>query len=68
MRPKQGENYASWASRARLYEYGLALQKIAQGQDPEQVLEEMSRRLLDKLLHPIYKDFDEDKFDENDKM
>lgn len=55
MRPKEGESYESWLERARMYEHGVALQKIAQGEDPEKVLEEMSRRLVEKSLHPIYR-------------
>lgn len=59
MKPKEGESFESWAARARMYEQGVAMQKIAQGEDPEKVLEELSRRLLDKLLHPIYKEIRE---------
>jgi len=31
------------------------MMQIALGKDPEQVLEQMSRRIMDKLLHPIFK-------------
>jgi hypothetical protein len=56
MRPKEGESYEAWIDRARMFEQGLAMQKIAEGQDIDIVLEEMSRRLMDKILHPIYKE------------
>lgn len=59
MKPKEGESYESWVERARMFEQGLAMQKIAEGQDIDTVLEEMSRRLMDKLLHPIYKEIRE---------
>lgn len=54
MRPHEGESYESWAERAKMYEHGVALQRIATGEDPEKVMEEMSRRLMEKLLHPLY--------------
>ena len=43
----------SWASRVEMFEKGRALQRIAQGDDPATVMEDMSRRIADKLLHPI---------------
>jgi len=55
MKPKDGESYQDWIERARMYEHGVALQRIAQGQDPIKVMEDMSRRLMDKMLHPLYK-------------
>ena len=59
MKPKDGESYQDWIERARMYEHGVALQRIAQGQDPEQVMKDMSRRLMEKMLHPIYKTIQE---------
>ena len=56
MKPHQDESYESWAGRVRMYEHGVALQEIAQGKDINEVLERMSRRMMDKLLHPIYKE------------
>lgn len=55
MRPSEGETYKSWLDRARMYEQGLAMQRIAQGESPEKVLEDLSRRLTEKMLHPVYK-------------
>jgi glutamyl-tRNA reductase len=54
MKPNPGESYESWVERVRMFEHGVALQDIAQGKDVDQVLERMSRRIMDKLLHPIY--------------
>ena len=53
MRPREGESYEAWIERARIYEQGAAMQRIAKGDDPEQVLEDLSRRLMDKMLHPV---------------
>lgn len=55
MKPKDNESLESWIERSRLYEQGLAMQKLALGQNPELVLEEFSRRLMEKILHPMYK-------------
>jgi glutamyl-tRNA reductase len=45
--------YSDWAEQVRMYEYGRALQKIAIGNDPNIVLEEMSVRIMNKLTHPL---------------
>ena len=55
LKPRDSESYESWAERVRMYEQGHAMMQIAQGKDPEKVMEEMSRRIMDKLLHPIFK-------------
>ena len=55
MKPNPNESYESWCERVRMYEHGVALQEIAQGKDPNEVLEKMSRRIMDKLLHPVFK-------------
>ena len=54
MRKNPDESYEAWADRAKMYEHGRALQRIAEGKPVEEVLEEMSRRLVQKLMHPIY--------------
>jgi len=55
MKPTPNESYEEWGKRVAMYEHGHAMMQIAQGKDPEQVLEQMSRRIMDKLLHPIFK-------------
>jgi len=55
VKPNPNETYESWVERVRMYEHGVALQEIAQGKDPNEVLEKMSRRIMDKLLHPVFK-------------
>jgi glutamyl-tRNA reductase len=59
MRPNPDESYEDWTKRVAMYEHGHAMMQIAQGKDPEQVMEEMSRRIMDKLLHPIFKAINE---------
>jgi glutamyl-tRNA reductase len=54
MKPNTNESYESWANRVRMFEHGVALQDIAQGKDPDVVMERMSRRIMDKLMHPVY--------------
>ena len=56
MKPKENESYESWADRVRMFEHGRAMQMIAQGEDVVQVLDNMSRRIVEKMLHPIYKE------------
>ena len=53
MKMNPGESMESWASRVEMYEKGKALQRIANGDDPVEVMEDMSRRIMEKLLHPI---------------
>jgi glutamyl-tRNA reductase len=55
MKPLPNESYEQWAERVDMFERGRALQRLAQGEPTEVVLEEMSRRIMDKLLHPIFK-------------
>lgn len=55
MKPNLNESYESWCERVRMFEHGVALQEIAQGKDTNEVLEKMSRRIMDKLMHPVFK-------------
>jgi glutamyl-tRNA reductase len=50
---KPGETMESWAARVEMFEKGRALQRIANGDDPAEVMEDMSRGITSKLLHPI---------------
>jgi len=52
MKYDPNEDYDQWVERVRIYEYGIALQRIAQGEPVVEIVEEMSRRISDKLLHP----------------
>ena len=53
MRIQKDEPYEQWVERVRLFEYGVALQSIAKGEDIETVLDVMSKRISQKLLHPL---------------
>jgi glutamyl-tRNA reductase len=53
MRKLPEESVEHWASRVEKYEYGRALMKIAEGLPAEQVMEDMSRRIVAKLMHPL---------------
>ena len=55
MKPLPDESFEDWSKRVSMFEKGKAMQDIAQGKDVEVVLEDMSRRILDKLMNPIYK-------------
>ena len=53
MRIKPGESLESWANRVQQYEYGYALQRIAEGQNIDIVFESMAMRIQQKLMHPV---------------
>jgi hypothetical protein len=55
LRINPNESYEEWANRARMSEYGIALQRIAKGDPADIVLDDMGRRLMDKLTYPLYK-------------
>lgn len=55
MKIKPGENFESWSRRVEMYERGIALQRIAEGEDQLKVIEDMGRRITQKLLHPVFK-------------
>ena len=55
MRYDPNEPIEVWAERVSQFELGLALQQIAQGQDPDVVLESMSARIVGKLKYPMMK-------------
>ena len=38
-----------------MFEKGRALQRIARGEPIETVMDDMGRRIMEKLLHPIFK-------------
>ena len=54
MRKRGDETYEAWCKRVEMYEHGCALQRIAEGDPIDTVLDEMSRRIMQKLLHPLY--------------
>ena len=56
--PKQ--SYEEWANRVRLFEQGAAMQRIAMGDDVNRVMQDMAKKITDKMLHPILKNIQED--------
>ncbi len=56
MKMREGESYEDWCKRVQMYEHGWAMQRIAEGDSVEQVMEQMSKRIMQKLMHPIYSD------------
>jgi hypothetical protein len=55
MRRNPNESYESWCQRVRMYEHGLALQRLAKGESIEIIMQDMARRIEEKLLHPLLK-------------
>jgi len=51
---KPDEPFEEWVDRVRKYEYGFALQRIATGDDPFKVMEDMSKRMVQKMMYPVY--------------
>jgi hypothetical protein len=54
VRKREDETYEAWCKRVEMYEHGRSLQQIAEGEPIDKVLDEMSRRIMQKLLHPLY--------------
>ena len=53
MKPNKDENYKSWVDRVEIFEKHRALKHIAKGVDVDIVLDEMSNRIMAKLLYPL---------------
>jgi len=51
--------------RVRIFEYGVALQQIVKGEPADKVLVEMSKRIVQKGLHPLLKALNEPKTNYN---
>jgi glutamyl-tRNA reductase len=55
MKYDPNESYEAWAKRVQMYEQGHAMKRIAAGEPADLVLEEMAKRITEKLIHPIIK-------------
>jgi len=53
------EPYDKYIQRVRNHELGIALQALANGEEPAVVMAVMSARIVDKALHPLYKKLNE---------
>lgn len=48
------ESFDEWSEKVIKFEMERAMRLISKGKDKEEVLEEYSKRLTEKLLHPLY--------------
>lgn len=53
MKYTPGEDYAKWAERVKLHELNIAFKQVDKGVDLETVIEIMSSRITEKLMHPL---------------
>lgn len=53
LRIQPDESFESWANRVNTFEIDRARRRIAKGEDVNLVLEEASKAISNKLLHPI---------------
>ena len=60
MRYDPAESYELWLDRIRQYEYNYSLLQIAKGVDVDVELENMSRRITEKMLYPVYEQIKKD--------
>lgn len=48
------ESMEEWSEKVKEFEMKRAMRLISRGENPEKVVEEFSKRMADKLLHPLY--------------
>lgn len=56
IRYNSDESYSSWAERVQKHEYNIAIKRIKNGEDAYLVLEDMSKNISKKMLHPVIKE------------
>jgi glutamyl-tRNA reductase len=49
------ESYECWLEKVRMEETGVALRRLAKGDDVNLVMEAMSARIIEKCQFPIFK-------------
>lgn len=54
MRPIQNELYEDWCQRSRQHELDRAIKLLNKDALVEEILDNMSQRLLNKLMDPLY--------------
>jgi glutamyl-tRNA reductase len=54
MRKLETESYEDWLERIDLFERGVALKRLAKGEDADIVLEDFSKRLTNKIKHALF--------------
>jgi len=53
MRMNKNEPYEEWMERVRAFELEIAKKELAKGHPVDEVLQRMSDRITQKLLHPV---------------
>jgi len=48
------ESFDEWSEKVRKFEMERAMRLISKGKNKEEVLEDYSKRITEKLLHPLY--------------
>ena len=51
MQKRPNETDEEWLKRVQLHEYGRALQQLAAGMPVEEIMEKMSDRIVNKVIH-----------------
>ena len=54
MRKLETESYEDWLERIDQFERGVALQRLAKGEDRDIVLEDFSKRITNKMKHALF--------------
>ena len=54
MRKNENESYEDWLERIDRFERGVALQRLAKGEDCDIVLEDFSKRITNKIKHALF--------------
>jgi glutamyl-tRNA reductase len=54
MRKLKTESYEDWLERIDQFERGVALQRLARGEDKDIVLEDFSKRITNKMKHALF--------------
>ena len=54
MRKNENESYEDWLERIDRFERGIALQRLAKGEDSDIVLEDFSKRITNKIKHALF--------------
>ena len=54
MRKNDNESYKDWLERIDQFEQGVALQRLAKGEDRDVVLEDFSKRITNKIKHALF--------------
>ena len=60
MKYNPNEKYANWVEQVKEHELELAKLQLKKAQDIDLVLESMSSRITEKLLHPLFKKIEQE--------